>query len=164
MGIFFKSTKGSLISELFELREDIGQIKAGWMVDVALYDDHLEIKEMLSKKKPPITLNYSQITDVFYGMETEIVTKAKSPIGRAVAGGLLFGGVGAVVGAVSGTGEKTQKVNKFYFLISYTSSAGEPGVLQFQDTRLLKGRKVANKLKELCGIVDAPPEEPVTSL
>ena len=74
------------------------------MVDIALYDDHLIIKGGISKQE--ITLNYNQITDVFYGYKTEMVEQNKSVIGRAVAGGLLFGGVGAVVGAVSGTGSK----------------------------------------------------------
>lgn len=150
MGIF-GSKKGSIISDSFQLLESVGQLQADLMVDVALYDDYLELTAPFMKKTP-IALKYAQITDVFYGMQTEIVEKSKSPIGRAVAGGLLFGGVGAVVGAVSGTGKKEKKVNKFYFIISYTSSAGEEKLLQFEDTRLYKGRKVANKLKELVGI------------
>lgn len=150
MGIF-KSAKGSIISEPFQLLESVGQLQKDLMVEVALYDDYLELTVPFMKKTP-ITLKYTQITDVFYGLQTEIVEKSKSAIGRAVAGGLLFGGVGAVVGAVSGTGKKEKKVNKFYFIISYTSSAGEEKLLQFEDTRLYKGRKVANKLKELVGI------------
>lgn len=150
MGIF-GSKKGSIISDSFQLLEAVGQLQADLIVDVALYDDYLELTAPFMKKTP-ITLKYAQITDVFYGLQTEVVEKSKSPIGRAVAGGLLFGGVGAVVGAVSGTGKKEKKVNKFYFIISYTSSAGEEKLLQFEDTRLYKGRKVANKLKELVGI------------
>lgn len=150
MGIF-SSKKGSIISDSFQLLETVGQLQADLMVDVALYDDYLELTAPFMKKTP-ITLKYAQITDVFYGLQTEIVEKSRSPIGRAVAGGLLFGGVGAVVGAVSGTGKKEKKVNKFYFVISYTSSAGEEKLLQFEDTRLYKGRKVANKLKELVGV------------
>ena len=150
MGIF-SSKKGSIISEPFMLLESVGHLQNGLAVEVALYDDYLELTVPLMKKTP-ITLKYAQITDVFYGLQTEIVEKSKSPIGRAVAGGLLFGGVGAVVGAVSGTGKKEKKVSKFYFIISYTSSAGEEKLLQFEDTRLYKGRKVANKLKELVGI------------
>lgn len=160
MGIF-SSKKGSIISDSFQLLETVGQLQADLMVDVALYDDYLELTAPFMKKTP-ITLKYAQITDVFYGLQTEVVQKSKSPIGRAVAGGLLFGGVGAVVGAVSGTGKKEKKVSKFYFIISYTSSAGEEKLLQFEDTRLYKGRKVANKLKELVGIPADSPE--ITSL
>lgn len=151
MGLFTK-TKGSIISDYFQLKESVGTLTAGNMVNVELYEDHLDIKEI----KNSVSLRYDQITDVFYGMETEIINKNKSVIGRAVAGGLLFGGVGAVVGAVSGTGTKDKKERHFYFIISYTSSSGDDKFIQFEDTRLYKGGKVANKLKQLCNITPAP--------
>ncbi len=149
---FFKSTKGSLISDYFKVTDNLGAYKDGDMVDVALYDDYLIIKSPILKQE--IKLNYNQITDVFYGLETEIIEKNKSVIGRAVAGGLLFGGVGAIVGGVSGTGTKEKKERHFYFIISYTSSTGEDKFIQFEDTRLYRGVKVANKLKELCNITN----------
>ena len=40
---FFKSKKGSIISDYFQLQEDIAGFSKGVMYDVALYDDHLEI-------------------------------------------------------------------------------------------------------------------------
>lgn len=150
---FFSSKKGSIISDYFMPTEDIGPIKAGDATEVALYDGHLEMKNMLVKQ--PVTLNYSQVTDVYYGAETEIVEKNKSSIGRAVAGGLLFGGVGAVVGAISGTGKKEKKVTKIVLVVSYTAADGSERFLPFEDTRLLKGPKLQAKLKELCGIKTA---------
>lgn len=158
---FFKSKKGSIISDHFKALQDIGAIRMDDMADVALYEDHLELKNMLTKQ--PITLQYEQITDVYYGKETEIVEKDKSVIGRAVVGGLLFGGVGAVVGGVSGTGKKETKVSRFLFVISYKASSGEDDFLQFEDTRLYKGPKLAKQLKELCGMEDEAAEE-ITSL
>ncbi len=149
---FFKSKKGSIISDYFMLTENLGVYKTGDMVDVALYDEDLVIKSPVLKQE--IKLNYSQITDVYYGLETEIIEKNKSVIGRAVAGGLLFGGVGAVVGGISGTGTKEKKERHFYFIISYISSTGENDFIQFEDTRLYKGVKVAKKLKELCNITE----------
>lgn len=147
---FFTKTKGSIISDSFMLINDHANLKANLMYDVALYDDYLNIKLCFGKQEAK--LNYKQITDVFYGMETEIIEKDKSPIGRAVAGGLLFGGVGAMVGAISGTTKKVEKKNHFYFIISYTSSNGDETFLEFEDTRLYRGSKVAKKLKELSKI------------
>lgn len=149
MGIFTK-TKGSIISEPFKLCENHANLTKDLMYDIALYDDHLTIKVCFGKQEA--TLNYSQISDVFYGLETEVTQVSKSVIGRAVAGGLLFGGVGAVVGGISGTGTKAKKERHFYFIISYTSSSGEEKFIQFEDTRLYRGAKVAAKLKELCNI------------
>ena len=148
--VFFKSKKNSIISDYFNLLEDIGNLKSNNMYDVALYSEYLEIKNLLGSVK----LKYEQITDVYYGNQEEIIKKDKSIIGRAVIGGLLLGGVGSIVGAISGIGEKTKKVNRKVFIISYTSSSGNDAFILFEDTRLYKGDKVANKLKELCNIQD----------
>lgn len=159
---FFKSNKGSIISDMFKIEHDLGDFKAGFAVDVSLYDDHLTLKNFAVKQ--PITLNYSQITDVFHGLQTEIQEKDKSIIGRAFAGGLLFGGAGAIVGAMTAQkGKKEKKVTKLMFIISYTSSKGEECFLQFEDTRHYKGKKLSEKLKELCNIT--PKEiETITTL
>ena len=54
---FFKSKKGSIISDYFQLQEDIAGFSKGVMYDVALYDDHLEITSLQKKK---LLLNYDQ--------------------------------------------------------------------------------------------------------
>ena len=147
---FFAKTKGSIVSDSFYLLEDHANLKAKLMYDIALYDDYLNIKLAFGKQEAKF--NYSQIKDVFYGIETDIINIEKSSIGRALAGGLLFGGVGAVVGAISGSGTKQKKERHFYFIISYLSSNNEEKVIQFEDTRLYRGAKVASKLKELCNL------------
>ena len=150
---FLRSTKGSIISDYFQLQEDIAGFSKGYMYDVALYNDHLEITSMQKRK---LLLNYDQITDVFYGGKNELIQKPKSVIGRAVVGGVIFGGIGAIVGATSGTGTKTEKKTHLYFIISYTSSDGEDKYIQFEDTRMYKGLKLSKKLKELAHIESAP--------
>lgn len=107
-------------------------------------------------QKRKLLLNYEQITDVFYGGKTELIQKPKSVIGRAVVGGVIFGGIGAIVGATSGTGTKTEKKTHLYFIISYTSSDGEDKYIQFEDTRMYKGLKLSKKLKELAHIESTP--------
>ena len=147
---FLRSTKGSIISDAFKLTEKHGHLSKGLMYDVALFADHLEIRLPLSKEKT--TLLYSQITDIEYGSRTELVEKDKSVIGRAVAGGILLGGLGAVIGAVSGTGKKQKKETHLYFIISYTAADGDEKYLIFEDTRMYKGHKLYLKLTELCNI------------
>lgn len=146
---FFKSKKGSIISDNFKLIENAASFSKGYMYGVALYEDHLEVVSLQKKK---LLLNYDQITDVFYGMETELISKSKSAIGRAAIGGLLFGNTGAIVGAISGSGTKEVKERHFYFIISYRSLEGTDYYLQFEDTRLYKGLKLSQKLKELTGV------------
>ena len=150
MGLFSKDN--SIIKDNFKLIQSVGGLPECNMYAVSLYDDKLTIKAPLIKTT--VELKYEQITDVFYGLETEITTHNKSVIKRALVGGLLFGGLGAVVGAVDGTGKKNKKSKHFYFIISYKSSSGEDAYIQFEDTRLHLGSVVAKKLKELCGIED----------
>lgn len=145
---FLKNNKGSIISEWFIALHDIGSVKEGFAADVSLMDDHLSIRPLFASKDALI-IPYTQITDVFYDMEKELNTRKKSPILRAAAGGLLFGEVGAVVGAISSLNANQKAVNKFYFAVSYIDECGKDIVLRFQDTRLFKGRKLAAKLKEL---------------
>ena len=150
MGLFSKDN--SIIKDNFKLIESVGGLPEGNMYVLSLYDDKLTIKNPLIKTT--VELKYEQITDVFYGIETEISTHNKSVIKRALVGGLLFGGIGAVVGAVDGTGTKEKKSKHFYFIISYKSSSGEDAYIQFEDVRLYQGSKLAKKLKELCRIED----------
>lgn len=143
MGLF-KSKKGSIISDYFMVTKDVANLKAGVMTELSLYDDYLQLRS--------VKLKYDQITDVYYGVDTEITNKNKSVIGRAVAGGLLFGGAGAVVGAISGSGKKEVKTQHFLFIISYISGSGDDDFISLEDTRLYKGMKIYKKLKELSHI------------
>lgn len=61
----------------------------------------------LGKKKNPKIYDYSDIVDFELLEDGETITKGG--LGRAVAGGLLFGGVGAVVGGVTG-GKKSKPI------------------------------------------------------
>ena len=150
---FFKSKKGAIISDHFNLMEDVADFSKGYMYEVALYDDHLEI---VSLQKRKLMLNYDQITDVFYGGKTELIEKPKSVIGRALIGGFLLGGTGAVVGAISGSGKTEVKKTHLYFIISYTNSEDKDSYIQFEDIRVYKGLKLSNKLKELTNIPHTP--------
>lgn len=160
---FFRSKKGSIISDYFSIETDLGQFKKGNAVDVALFPDHLELQNAVGNKKAA-TLAYSQITDIFYGSKTQLQRKERSPIARAFAGGLLFGSTGAFVGALSGLGKKERKVRKIVFIISYVAADGQEAFLPFEDTRLYKGPKVAAKLRELCGIERAQTQAAAVSV
>ena len=52
--------------------------------------------------------------------------KDKSVMGRALLGGVLFGGVGAAVGAASGVGGKAEDVDQIYFLNIFTTDPDLP--------------------------------------
>lgn len=147
MGLFGKK---EVNSEYFKLLQDIGKLGKNNMTKVELCEDHIELSNAIQRK--PLTLKYSQITDVQYTQNIETVEKSKSVIGRAIIGKALFGDVGAQVGGMSGLGTKSKKELHFLFAISYISSSGEDAVLLFEDTRLYHGAKLYSNLRSKCNI------------
>ncbi len=148
MGFFF-SKKGSIVSDYFKVLEPIPGMPTGCMVEVALYDDRLEVVNFNSKEKNKATLSIGQINDVAFGTEKELVAKPKSPIGRAVVGGVLLGPIGAVVGGMSGMKDGQKPVYTTLLTIGYVGKNGDQKVLMFEDTRKHHGRKLAGKLREM---------------
>ncbi len=149
MGFLF-SRKGSLISEWFLLLRDYGGITAGTMVDVSLYEGRLFVCPVLCRRKG-IVLPYSRISDVLYADRTHLLAhKPSTAISRAFACGMLLGYPGAAAGAASAFGKR--KRARTYFAIGCRSDAGEGSVIYMEDTRHFKGRRLAQKLRELTGI------------
>lgn len=83
---------------------------------------HMEIDETQMKwlipdglfggKKNPEIYNYSDIVDFELLEDGEFIVKGR--LGRAVVGGVLFGGIGAVVGGVTG-GKKSKSIRNIEF-------------------------------------------------
>lgn len=97
------------------------------------------------KKEPEFVLDVDKIESI--DILTEEQAKNKSVIGRAIVGGVLFGGVGAVVGGLSGVGQKTKikeilsidtTDGKTYLLPVQTGSAG---AIRFDVSRAKEKRK-----------------------
>lgn len=85
MGFFRKDTKTQVPSVKLADKETLVTHT------LELQQDHLRI---IAHDKSIRTLKYSQITDLAHTMSIETLSSDKSPIGRAVAGGLLLGGIG----------------------------------------------------------------------
>ena len=76
------------------------------------------------KKDPEFTIDIADVESAEVITEQEL--KDKSVIGRAIVGGLLFGGVGAIVGGLSGT-DKTK-------LVKYLSINTKDGKIYIMQT------------------------------
>lgn len=72
-----------------------------------------------TKKDDSEVIAYSDIISVEPYTETELKTKNKSVLGRAVVGGALLGGAGAVVGGMTGLDKKEVKKDKRYIILTY---------------------------------------------
>lgn len=78
---------------------------------------------------PVLDIHNSQIIDLKTASHQELESADKNVIGRAVAGQLLFGPVGAVIGGLSGVGKKEKLKEKHYLIINYWNTDRTPRTL-----------------------------------
>ena len=104
---------GTTIKEMIAIREKnqllISNFKATKNVGAISFDDNTQTFIITKSKNSKDLYRYSQIVAFELLEDGESVTKGG--LGRAVVGGLLFGGVGAVVGGVTGA-KKTKSICK----------------------------------------------------
>lgn len=117
-------------SSMFQLVDGIdGWGKGILVIKAELWDDGITFYKSAIGNSEHITLRYNQITGTDIYSEEEILEKSKSVVGRAVAGSLLFGPLGAIIGGMSGTGTTSQKRTDFYYTITFTKSNNTPGMI-----------------------------------
>nr|DAZ41837.1 MAG TPA: hypothetical protein [Caudoviricetes sp.] len=85
------------------------------LCEIFSYPDRLEFKAGTTE----IKLSKDKITDMRINTETEIQNQKVSSVGGAVAGAMLFGGIGAVIGGRA-KNKKVKNVSN-YLIISYNS-------------------------------------------
>jgi hypothetical protein len=88
-----------------------------------------------------------------------VAKKSKSVIGRALLGGVLLGPVGAIVGGMTGVGDKTVKVSDVDNIISISYSQDDKDVIILFSCTNKKFKKVYEYLKKNFGDKYKKPEE-----
>lgn len=122
MGLF-KKNKTEKTYYLFHESGLDGFPRTATKVTLNTEEENLTFSQLGLKTKACIPLENVTSCEKY----TEKELKEKSVIGRAVVGGLLFGGAGAVVGAVSGTSPKEKNIH--YTALTYTDNNEEKTLL-----------------------------------
>jgi hypothetical protein len=91
-------------------------------------------------EKEILKIDFNKIENVMVLEEIEQTQKNKSVVAKAIIGGLLFGGVGAIVGGISGA-TPTLQTNKKYFL--EISISGADKIIITTDNNSIKEIKKA---------------------
>jgi hypothetical protein len=86
---------------------------------ILAYDNGLNLTQNNILKIP---IHFSQITSLLVEEKLSEISKKKSLLGRAVVGGFLLGGAGAVVAGMSGMGSKKVLHNHVLKITYYESS------------------------------------------
>lgn len=107
----------------------------------------MEDKMIIDANKKTFELKYEQLTAVAGLQKSELLKKDKSVIGRGVVGGLVLGPLGAIIGGVSGIGQKNIKGD--FLVLNYSSSdSNETNVLIFDTKNFMIAQKLAKFISE----------------
>ncbi|NFA43404.1 SHOCT domain-containing protein [Clostridium botulinum] len=140
MGLFSTKPKDKM---MFKLIDGIGLNKGTYM-DVCIKENHLTVCE--SRKGYSINIYYQDIINVTYGTYCDEITKNKSTVGRAIIGGVLTGGIGAVVGGMSGIGTKTKTKKLFAMYLEYMDTTTK-NLIVLEDVMLVGVKKFIEQIK-----------------
>ena len=114
-------------------------IAEGQLCEVFSYPDRIEFKAGTTN----IKLSRERITDMSIVLDTEIQKQVVSSIGGALAGGVMFGTLGTIIGGRAKS--KKVKTTTKYLIITYTNKQGGLAYIGF-DTK--NNPPSANKLVE----------------
>lgn len=89
------------------------------LCEIRSYQDRLDFKAGTTNIKLP----REKITDMCIKTDTEIQNQAVSSVGGAIAGGVMFGTLGAIIGGR--TKNKKVKTTAQYLIITYTGEQGD---------------------------------------
>mgnify|MGYP006875938657 CR=1 FL=1 len=95
------------------------QIPENTLCEIKSFSDRIEFKAGTTS----IKLARERITDMSIKTDTEIQSQAVSSIGGAIAGGVMFGALGAIIGGRAKN--KKVKTTTRYLIITYTGEQGE---------------------------------------
>lgn len=108
-----------------KIQQTVGKIPAGSHVKLSFNPDLKTLN--MNKKDITITLPYDRVLSFRVEDETTLA-KSGGTVGRAMVGGALFGGTGAVVGGMSGKGNTK---TRWIATLSYQDKEGNEKELQF---------------------------------
>jgi len=133
MGLFGKKNKNSDRSVNLSFVDGIEGYGKGLAIELSINTEKecVTIKSR-AVKKPEVNLKFEQITGVNVVSEKDIIEKSKSTVGRAIVGGVLLGRLGAIIGGMSGIGNKQKSETHYYMVINYKSKNEEIKVLSFE--------------------------------
>lgn len=144
MGLFSKKEKKEKTKLQFKHIDGLS-LNRGDIVAIEKLEDEIIIKAVLSKYE--IKIGYNAITNIVSRNYTEEEIKNKSVVGRALVGGVLTGGIGAVIGGMSGVGNKSKSKTIPAFEIFYIKNGIENTIL-LEDYWLLGTKKFMDSIKE----------------
>lgn len=123
--------------------DGISTFTPNYPINVIVDEEQRQVSfEMRFSKVPKAHLSFDKITAIAWITEKDV--KDASVIGNAIVGGILFGGLGAVVGAVAGTKKKSET----YLVINYATADGTVKAISMKSNGDMKIFKLEKAIKK----------------
>lgn len=135
-----------------ELNEDL--LFDEGKLNVQVFENGIVCSASLLKFKQ---IHYSQIVDLKVEEVNSYSSKNKSVLGRAIVGGVLLGGVGAIVGGLSGQAKKSMRFDRVISIIYHENQSFHQIILPFlanNDDNLYLSDALIEKHKEFTNLDD----------
>lgn len=143
MGLFNRKDKKEKISMYFNHISGL-DLDKGFAVSLNKLEDEILIE--YGNGKFQLKIPYSNIVKVNRYTITEEEFKKKSILGRAIVGGVLTGGVGAVIGGMTGIGDKKTTRDVSIVEIEYNNS-GSAEIILLEDYIVFGTEKFINSIE-----------------
>jgi len=89
-----------------------------------------------------VELAYDRLTAIKAASKTDLLKKDRSVIGRGIAGGLLLGPLGAIIGGMSAVGKQKHIKGQFLILNYIPAGQDETKVMAFDMKNLASAKKI----------------------
>lgn len=144
---------------LFSKKDDKRKINTFYIDGLNIYSENTPITLILDDDKEclvieskldknlVVNLKYEQITAANVVTKKEVLETSKNSLGRAAVGGVLLGPLGAIVGGISGVGNKKSEQLNYYIVINYLSKENEVRIMSFEIGGFVNWRSFINDLK-----------------
>ena len=109
-------------------------------------------ERIIINDKQTIPLSRINATEVIKSID--LVEKERNIVGRAIAGGVVFGGLGAIVSGMTGLKNDTVTQDVEIMMINYKNIDGNNSQIVFMVTNAIQGelmKKTSRKINELIG-------------
>lgn len=132
MGLFSKKDKNTSIDAIAVDGLNVYDSSIILQVELDNKDNCVSISSKMKPEYPNIKILYNQIKGVKALTKQEIIHENKSVVGRAAIGGVLLGPLGAIIGGMSGVGNKTSSQSTRYIVLNYKNRDDELKILSFE--------------------------------
>jgi hypothetical protein len=122
---------------------------AGGLLHVDGLDLPKNVKCWMRVTKERIIINDKEVIK-----SIDLVEKERNIVGRAIAGGVVFGGLGAIVSGMTGLKNDTVTQDVEIMMINYKNIDGNNSQIVFMVTNAIQGelmKKTSRKINELIG-------------